>query len=112
MTRGGSRGARRGPLARGMLARSLRSHPRDVAWLAIWSLAEALPSLVSGWAVSEPLRDDLVELIVAGALRRSLAAPQRPDTDAVARITHQTEIVRDAYAGLLSVARTFVFTAG
>ncbi len=155
MTRGGSRGARRGPLARGMLARSLRSHPRDVAWLAIWSLAEALPSLVSGWAVAEavrgflagrtaeglgwlgllaltalagaaaarpayirlgalvePLRDDLVELIVAGALRRSLAAPQRPDTDAVARITHQTEIVRDAYAGLLSVARTFVFTAG
>jgi ATP-binding cassette subfamily C protein len=142
-------------LARITLVRSLRRHPRDLAWLAVWSMVEALPALVSGWAVAEavagflagrtltglgwlglfalaalagaaatrqaylrlgalvePLRDELVEMIVAGALRRSVRADQSPDTDAVARLTHQAEIVRDAFAGLLTVACTLVFTIG
>jgi len=142
-------------LARATLVRSLRRHPRDVAWLAVWSMVEALPALVSGWAVAEavsgflagrtvaglgwlgtlalaalagsaatrqaylrlgalvePLRDELVEMIVAGALHGSVRAGRPPGTDAVARLTHQAEIVRDAFAGLLTVARTLVFTVG
>lgn len=63
-------------------------------------------------AVVEPLRDELVELIVAGALARSAATTKPPDTHAVARMTHQAEIVRDSYAGVLTVACTFVFTVG
>ncbi len=63
-------------------------------------------------AVVEPLRDELVELIVAGALARSADTAKPPDTHAVARITHQAEIVRDSYAGVLTVACTFVFTVG
>jgi ATP-binding cassette, subfamily C, bacterial len=62
-------------------------------------------------AIVEPLRDELVELIVAGALARSMDTARPPDTDAVARLTHQAEIVRDSYAGLLTVACTFAFTA-
>ncbi len=142
-------------LTRSLLTRSLRRRPRDVAWLAAWSLVQALPAVASGWAIAEavsqflagrtadglgwlgllalaalagaygtrqtyirlgaivePLRDELVELIVAGALARSADATKPPDTHAVARMTHQAEIVRDAYAGVLMVACTFVFTAG
>lgn len=149
------RAVRRTALARITLVRSLRRHPRDLVWLAVWSMVEALPTLVSGWAVAEavagflagrtlaglgwlglfalaalagaaatrqaylrlgalvePLRDELVEMIVAGALRRSVRADQSPDTDAVARLTHQAEIVRDAFAGVLTVACTLVFTIG
>jgi len=137
-----------------VLIGSLRRRPRDVAWLAAWSVVQALPAAASGWvlaeaagmflagrtaealgwlgllaaaaaagafgtrqayfrlaAIVEPLRDELVELIVAGALARSMDTARPPDTDAVARMTHQAEIVRDSYAGLLTVACTFVFTA-
>ena len=142
-------------LTRSLLTRSLRRRPRDIAWLAAWSLVQALPAVASGWAIAEavsqfldgrtadglgwlgllalaalagaygarqtyirlgaivePLRDELVELIVAGALARSADITKPPDTHAVARMTHQAEIVRDAYAGVLMVACTFVFTAG
>ena len=50
-------------------------------------------------AIVEPLRDELVELIVAGALARSADTARPPDTHAVARMTHQAEIVRDSCAG-------------
>jgi ATP-binding cassette subfamily C protein len=63
-------------------------------------------------AIVEPLRDELLGLVVAGALARSMDTTKPPDTDAVARMTHQAEIVRDSFAGVLSVARRFVFTAG
>jgi ATP-binding cassette, subfamily C, bacterial len=138
-----------------MLTTALRRRPRDVAWLAFWSLVQALPAIASGWvlaeatgqflagrtldglgwlallgvaalagafgtrqsyprlgAIVEPLRDELAEMIVVGALDRSMRTGSMPDTDAVARLTHQTEIVRDAFAGLLTVACTFVFTVG
>ncbi|GIG56550.1 ABC transporter ATP-binding protein [Longispora fulva] len=57
----------------------------------------------------EPFRDDLVRHVVRGALRRGVAG--RPDDGAVARLTHQVEIVRDTYAGLVVVVRGFVVTA-
>jgi ATP-binding cassette subfamily C protein len=138
-----------------VLRRSLTNRPRDASWLAAWSLVQALPSLVSGWAVAkatsdfleggagtgqgiewlgliglaalasalasrqtylrvaalvEPLRDDLVRMIVTAALQNATWDPAPRDTGAVARITQQAEIVRDTFAGLLAVGLTFVFT--
>jgi len=139
-----------------VLRRSLSSRPGDAGWLAAWSLIQAFPSLVSGWAVAkatgdflaggtgtsrglewlgllalaavasalasrqtylrvaalvEPLRDDLVRNIVTGALRHATRDSNPGDTGSVARITHQAEIVRDSYAGLLAVSLSFAFTA-
>jgi ATP-binding cassette, subfamily C, bacterial len=138
-----------------VLRRSLTRRPRDASWLAAWSLVQALPSFVSGWAVAkatsdfleggpatrqgiewlgliglaalasalasrqtylrvaalvEPLRDDLVRMIVTAALQNATWDPAPRDTGAVARITHQAEIVRDTFAGLLAVGLSFVFT--
>ena len=134
-----------------MLIRHLRARRADVAWLAFWSLAQALPIAASGWslaeatgrflagdtvgglawlgvlagagavgafgtrqaylragAIVEPLRDDLLTAVVEGALARSSAAAGAPpDTRAIARLTHQAEIVRDSCAGLLIVTATF-----
>ena len=56
----------------------------------------------------EPMRDDLVRLVVGGALRRGCAG-QRTD-GAVSRLNRQVEIVRDTYAGLILVFRTFAVT--
>ncbi|MFB9193264.1 ATP-binding cassette domain-containing protein [Actinomadura verrucosospora] len=61
-------------------------------------------------AIVEPFRDELVRRVATGALHRSLRG--RPDTGAVARLTHQVEIVRDTLGGLLVVARGFAFAAG
>ncbi|MFD0684698.1 ATP-binding cassette domain-containing protein, partial [Actinomadura fibrosa] len=58
----------------------------------------------------EPFRDELVRGVARGALHRSLRGT--PDTGAVARLTHQVEIVRDTFGGILVVARGFVFAAG
>jgi ATP-binding cassette subfamily C protein len=139
-----------------VLRRRLISRPRDTAWLAAWSMVQALPSLAAGWVVAkatgeflagradarrglewlgilglsalasalatrqtylrvaalvEPLRDDLVRIIVTGALRQATQDSSPPDTGAVARITHQAEIARDSFAGLLAVSLTFAFMA-
>jgi len=51
----------------------------------------------------EPLRDDLVRRVVAGALRTG-------DDSAVARLNRQVEIVRDTFAGLVLVIRSFAVT--
>jgi ATP-binding cassette subfamily C protein len=50
--------------------------------------------------------------VVTGALHRSTAAGARPDTAAIARLTHQVEIVRDTFAGLVMVIRGFLFATG
>ncbi|TCC61144.1 ABC transporter ATP-binding protein [Kribbella pittospori] len=56
----------------------------------------------------EPFRDELVRLVVGGALRRGVAG-QRTD-GALSRMNRQVEIVRDTYAGLILVTRTFAVT--
>ena len=92
--------------------------PDGLRWLGLLALAALVGALGTRQsylrlgAVVEPLRDELVELIVEGSLARSMDTTRPPDTDAVARMTHQAEIVRDAFAGLLTVACTFAFTAG
>ncbi|KAB1910085.1 ABC transporter ATP-binding protein [Micromonospora sp. AMSO31t] len=59
--------------------------------------------------VVEPFRDDLLRRVVAGALAG--ANDGRVDDAAVGRLTHQVEIVRDTWAGLLTVVRGFLFAA-
>ncbi|WP_230420929.1 ATP-binding cassette domain-containing protein [Actinomadura soli] len=86
------------------------------SWLCVLAVAAAAgafgsrrlyPALA---AIVEPFRDDLVRRVTDGALRRSLRG--RPDTGAVARLTHQVEIVRDTFGGLLVVVRGFLFATG
>lgn len=61
--------------------------------------------------IVEPFRDDLVDGVVAGALQRSTVLGGRPDAGAVSRLTHQVEVVRDNFAGLLLLSRSFVVSA-
>jgi ATP-binding cassette subfamily C protein len=62
-------------------------------------------------AIVEPLRDGLVRTVVTAALSRAVRDGADPGTGAVARITHQAEIVRDSFAGLVTTARSAAFTA-
>ncbi|GAA0398107.1 ABC transporter ATP-binding protein [Streptomyces luteireticuli] len=81
-----------------------------LGWLAAAALAVLAGAYGTGRtypalaAVVEPLRDALVRRVVARALADG-------DGAAVSRLTHQVEIARDAFAGLLMVTRSFVFTA-
>lgn len=89
-----------------------------LAWLA----AAGAGALLGGFALRgvfagladlvEPLRDGLVRRAVRQALDRAVADPARaPDTGAVSRLTQQTEMARDSFAGLVLTVRSFVFTA-
>ncbi|RDG39149.1 ABC transporter ATP-binding protein [Streptomyces corynorhini] len=101
-------------LDRGFLAGDTRT---GLLWLAVAAAAIlAGGPLVRGVfaqlaALVEPLRDALVRRAVHQYLRGALADPARTDSGAVSRLTHQTEIVRDSFAGLVLTARSFVFTA-
>ncbi|MFJ3582929.1 ATP-binding cassette domain-containing protein [Streptomyces sp. NPDC090127] len=61
--------------------------------------------------LTEPLRDHLVRRSVVRALRAATAGGGSVDTTAVSRLTSQTEIARDSFAGLVLAARSFVFVA-
>ncbi|MGW1765120.1 ATP-binding cassette domain-containing protein [Streptomyces sp. NPDC002073] len=87
-----------------------------------WLTAAAVGALLGGFALRgvfaglaglvEPLRDGLVRRAVRQALDSAVAAPAHaPDTGAVSRLTQQTEMARDSFAGLLLTTRSFVFTA-
>ncbi|MEU4127535.1 ABC transporter ATP-binding protein [Streptomyces virginiae] len=89
-----------------------------LAWLA----AAAAGALLGGFALRgvfagladlvEPLRDGLVRRAVRQALDRAVGDPVRaPDAGAVSRLTQQTEMARDSFAGLVLTVRSFVFTA-
>jgi ATP-binding cassette subfamily C protein len=56
----------------------------------------------------EPVRDDLVERVVGAALRDATAG--RHDAGVLARLTRQTEMVRDSLAGLLLILASFAVT--
>ncbi|WP_261994175.1 ATP-binding cassette domain-containing protein [Streptomyces sp. t39] len=61
--------------------------------------------------LTEPLRDHLVRRSVTQALAAATATGRAADTTAVSRLTSQTEIARDSFAGLVLAARSFVFVA-
>lgn len=85
------------------------------AWLLV-VLAAAVIAALAGRMVYlrigelvEPYRDGLVRHVVGASLRAAVAG--RPDPGAVARLTRQVEIVRDAHAGLIVAVRGFAVTA-
>lgn len=79
-----------------------------------WLAAAAVAVLAGAWgtrrvygavaAFVEPVRDELVRAVVTRGLREA-------DDAALSRLTQQVELARDTLAGLVLVARTFVFTA-
>ncbi|MFE7120272.1 ATP-binding cassette domain-containing protein [Streptomyces sp. NPDC057654] len=81
-----------------------------LGWLGLAALAVTVGAYGTGRvyravaALVEPLRDALVRRVVTRALDDG-------DSAAVSRLTHQVEIARDTFAGLVMVARSFVFTA-
>ncbi|WP_103500805.1 ABC transporter ATP-binding protein [Streptomyces sp. SM14] len=86
-----------------------------LAWLALAAVA-ALPAAVTSRALFsrladlvEPLRDGLVRRASAGALHEALTRPERAHTGAVSRTSHQSEIARDGWAGLVMALRSCVF---
>ena len=89
-----------------------------LAWLGVLAVAVLLGAAATGrtyrslGAVVEPFRDEVAAQVVRGALRDATRAGGRPDSAAVTRLTHQMEIVRDTFAGLLMVTRGFLFSAG
>ncbi|MGH3935886.1 MAG: ATP-binding cassette domain-containing protein [Pseudonocardiaceae bacterium] len=88
-----------------------------LAWLGVLAVAVLAGALATRYIyrilaeIVEPFRDDLVGRVVGGALRRSTVLGGRPDSGAVARLTHQVEVVRDTFAGLLLLTRRFVVSA-
>ena len=99
----------------GFLARRVAT---GFAWLGLLVLAAAVGAVGSRQvyphlaAIVEPLRDDLVRDVVDGALWRSTRFGAPPDSGAVSRITHQVEIVRDTFGGLVMAVGAFAFAAG
>ncbi|WBB76690.1 ABC transporter ATP-binding protein [Micromonospora sp. WMMD1128] len=87
-----------------------------LAWLGLLAVAVLVGALGTRQAygllgdVVEPFRDDLLRRVVAGTLAGATGG--RGDDAAVTRLTHQVEMVRDTWAGLLMVVRGFVFAAG
>jgi ATP-binding cassette subfamily C protein len=59
----------------------------------------------------EPFRDDLVDLVVSGVLNRCTVGGGAPaGAAAVARLTHQVDIVRESLASVIMVTQVFVVT--
>lgn len=87
------------------------------AWLAVlggaWLVAAvgARQVVLAVASIVEPFREDLLHHVVESTLRRSAAAGQGPGTAAVARSNLQVELARDALASVITVVRSFVFTA-
>ncbi|MFG1902760.1 ATP-binding cassette domain-containing protein [Micromonospora carbonacea] len=89
-----------------------------LGWLAALGAAVLVGAVATGrtyrslGAVVEPFRDDLAARVVRAALHDATRPGGRPDSAAAARLTHQVELVRDTFAGLLLVTRGFLFAAG
>jgi ATP-binding cassette subfamily C protein len=87
-----------------------------LGWLAVlggaWLVAAvgARQVVLAVAAIVEPFRDRLLTYVVEGTLHRSATLGQGPDTAAVARLNLQVELVRDAFAAVIMVVRSFAFT--
>ncbi|WP_049576395.1 ABC transporter ATP-binding protein, partial [Streptomyces sp. SBT349] len=62
-------------------------------------------------ALAEPLRDALVVAVVERGIDQAVRAGRADGTPVVSRLTHQVEIARDSFAGLILTASTLVFTS-
>ncbi|WP_258044204.1 ABC transporter ATP-binding protein [Streptomyces sp. SM11] len=86
-------------------------------WLALAAVA-VLPAVLAARGVFgrladlvEPLRDGLVRRAVSRALSGALGRSGDVSTRSLSQVTHQSEIARDGWAGLVLTLRSFVFTA-
>ncbi|WP_420919022.1 ATP-binding cassette domain-containing protein [Streptomyces bohaiensis] len=86
-----------------------------LVWLTVAALA-ALPAAATARGLFgrladlvEPLRDGLVRRASARALNEALGRPEANRTGAVSRATHQSEIARDGWAGLVMATRSCLF---
>ncbi|MFI1932705.1 ATP-binding cassette domain-containing protein [Streptomyces sp. NPDC020330] len=91
--------------------------PTGLLWLAVAAVA-VLPSVPAARGVFgrladlvEPLRDGLVRRAVSRALSGVLDRSGDVSTRSLSQVTHQSEIARDGWAGLVLTLRSFVFTA-
>ncbi|WBB64404.1 ABC transporter ATP-binding protein [Streptomyces sp. WMMC500] len=88
-----------------------------LGWLAVAAVGVAVGAFgtlrVYGAVarLTEDLRDTLVRRVVTGSLERAAARGRAEGPAAVSRLTHQVEIARDGFAGLVMVTRSFVVTA-
>ncbi|MEE1928560.1 ABC transporter ATP-binding protein [Streptomyces sp. TRM 70351] len=88
-----------------------------LAWLGVGALGILVGAVGTGGvyravaALAEPLRDLLVERVVGAGLRSAVLRGRAAESGAVSRLTHQVEIARDSFAGLLMSGRAFVFTS-
>ncbi|WP_055487043.1 ABC transporter ATP-binding protein [Streptomyces sp. WMMB 322] len=98
-----------------------------LAWLAVTAVAVLAGALGTGRVfgavadLTEPLRDALVRGVVTRALKAGTpragggggvaAGGNDGDSAVVSRLTHQVEIARDSFAGLVMVSRSFLFSA-
>ncbi|NGO85475.1 ATP-binding cassette domain-containing protein [Streptomyces sp. 196(2019)] len=85
-------------------------------WLAVAAVA-VLPAQLATRGVFgrladlvEPLRDGLVRRAVSRALVGALEHPTGTTARSLSQVTHQSEIARDGWAGLVLTLRSFVFT--
>jgi ATP-binding cassette, subfamily C, bacterial len=58
----------------------------------------------------EPFRDDLVDVVVSGVLHRCTIGGASAGTTAVARLTHQVDMVRESFASIVMVTQVFLVT--
>ncbi|MFT2014992.1 ATP-binding cassette domain-containing protein [Streptomyces sp. 796.1] len=89
-----------------------------LGWLALAALAVVVGAYGTGRvyrevaALVEPLRDGLARRVVDRAVRDAVGGGAGAgESAAVSRLTHQVEIARETSAGLVMVARSFVFVA-
>jgi ABC-type multidrug transport system fused ATPase/permease subunit len=59
----------------------------------------------------EPFRDELVDLVVSGVLRRCTVGGEAADTAGVARLTRQVDMARESFASVIMVTQAFLVTA-
>lgn len=81
-----------------------------IAWLGVAGVGVVVGACGTGRVyrgvadLVEPLRDRLVERVVARGVREA-------DGGALSGLTQQVELARDTFAGLVMVSRSFLFTA-
>ncbi|WP_283137511.1 ATP-binding cassette domain-containing protein [Rhizohabitans arisaemae] len=82
-----------------------------LAWLGVLGLAAVVQGTATRnafpWlaAIVEPVRDAMVRIVVSAALRRAVEGNERQDGAVVARLSGQTEAVRNLVAALLRTLR-------
>lgn len=88
-----------------------------LAWLAVlgltvvlgaWGTRQTLARLAD---LVEPFRDDLVRRVVGSAVRRPVLTGRSGGSADVARLTQHVEIIREAYAAVLTAVQQFLVVA-